>query len=103
MLEGPGVVPGLGPFLRTATVTEGPEGTVRVVLPPGPARERLADPTVRRALGATLSSASGRRLEVTLPDDENPAPPLPEPPRVTHETVREGRLEELLDREPLLE
>jgi len=102
--QGRGVMPGLGPFLRAASVREDPPGTVRVSLPPGPARERLEDASVRRSLGDALSDVAGRPLELVLADDAGIGAAAPaEPPRVTQDTVREGRLQELLDREPLME
>jgi hypothetical protein len=74
---------------------------VRVTLSNGPARERLQDPLVRRALSDALSKALARPVVVTADDGEGEGP-SDAAGRVTAETVREGRLRRLLELEPIL-
>jgi DNA polymerase-3 subunit gamma/tau len=94
---------GMGLFLHTAAVREDPVGSVRVSLAQGPARERLGDPTVVRALSDALSEELGRRVQLFLDAlDEGGERGTENSGRVTPETVREGRLRELLALEPLL-
>jgi DNA polymerase-3 subunit gamma/tau len=92
---------GLGLFLRAATVREEPPGSVRVALSHGPARERLEDPLVRRALSDALSTEVGRSVTILL-ETEPGAPEGEGAGRVTAESVRAGRLRDLLALEPLL-
>jgi hypothetical protein len=92
---------GLGLFLRAATVREEPPGSVRVALSHGPARERLEDPLVRRALSDALTAEMGRSVTILL-ETEAGARGGESDGRVTAEAVREGRLRDLLALEPLL-
>ena len=87
-------------FLRTATVSEGAGGEVRVRLPAGPGLDRLREATHRGKLAAGLSRELGRDASVALEAAEAPAEGTA---RVTLESVREGRLRELLAKEPALE
>ena len=110
---GQGVPPGLGPFLRLATVRAAdPEsagaGSRRLVveLPDGPGLERMASPAVQAAVAAGLAPFLGTApsLEVRKSGADSDGAPEDSPPvRVTQETVRETRLQELIEREPLLE
>jgi DNA polymerase-3 subunit gamma/tau len=100
-IEGGGKLPaGLGLLLRGAVVREDVPGSIGVSLPSGPAQERLELPAIRRQLAVALSEALGRPVDLSL-GDERPGPPEMGG-RVTAQTVREGRLRELLEREPLL-
>ena len=90
--------PGMGPFLRAAKVSEGPDATVHIRVPPGPAFDRLRDPGTLRQLSVALATHLGRAAPIVVDLEEGPS----EPARVTRETVREGRLSELLKREPVL-
>ena len=93
---------GMGLFLKTAHVREEPQGTVHVALAQRLARERMADPAVVRAVADVLSAELGRRVSVVL-DLESTGNGGTEPQgRVTADTVREGRLRELVALEPLL-
>lgn len=94
-----GVPNGLGPFLQAAVVGTDPQGAVEVRLPPGPGLERLKEPLVRRALEEALrphlegTPSLVVREEGTVGGSEG---------RITTETVRRGKLKELIEREPLL-
>ncbi|MEZ4414152.1 MAG: DNA polymerase III subunit gamma/tau [Gemmatimonadota bacterium] len=96
--SGSGVPPGLGPFLRTATIDES-DGAARLHMPPGPGLERLQDPRVRAALEESLARHLGRPLGLRV-ESQSKAAETPE--RVTQETVRKTRMDELLAREPRL-
>ncbi len=102
---GQGVPPGLGPFLRSATVRAGEGKTFVVELPDGPGLERMSKPAVQAAVSAGLAAHLGEApvLDVRKRDGEGDDPGSDGPDRVTQETVRDTRLQELIDREPLLE
>ena len=93
---------GMGLFLKTASVREEPLGTVHVALAQGPARERMADPAVVRAVSEGLSAELGRRVSVVVDAGLIQNGATDPPGRVTADTVREGRLKELVALEPLL-
>ncbi|MGI9626388.1 MAG: DNA polymerase III subunit gamma/tau [Longimicrobiales bacterium] len=101
LLADPAQLPaGLRPFLHAAKVEEVDAG-LRLSLPEGPARERLREVTAFRALKDGLALHSGLdSVEIQLEDlgggDAGGA-------RVSEETVRATRLEELIKKEPLLE
>jgi hypothetical protein len=99
MLESGQAPPGMGPFLRVATVTEGPGGEVLVRVPGGPALERLREPVVLHQVSSALSAQLGRGVRVVAGAADAPA----EGARITQETVRQDRLRELISREPVLE
>lgn len=100
--SGDGLPPGLTPFLKSASVSE-TEGGLEVRLPPGPGLERMEKPTVRAAVAAALGSLVGRAPKLSVrAEGESPQAAVPMPDRVTQTTVRDGRMKELLDREPLL-
>jgi DNA polymerase-3 subunit gamma/tau len=98
MLDSGQAPSGMGPFLRVATVTEGPGGEVLVRVP-GPALERLREPVVLHQVSSALSAQLGRGVRVVAGAVETPA----EAGRITQETVRQDRLRELIAREPVLE
>lgn len=98
---GTGVPPGMGGFLRPAQPEE-VDGGVRVALPE-PAVERLQQqPGERHALGQALARGLGRPVELELVVDG--AGPVADEGagRVTRDTVRETRLRELINQEPVL-
>jgi DNA polymerase-3 subunit gamma/tau len=99
MLDSGQAPPGMGPFLRVATVTEGPGGEVLVRVPGGPALERLREPVVLHQVTSALSAQLGRGVRVVAGPAESPG----ETVRITQETVRQDRLRELISREPALE
>ncbi|MDE2772493.1 MAG: DNA polymerase III subunit gamma/tau [Gemmatimonadota bacterium] len=100
MLEASGWPAEMDRFLRTATVSQGAGGEVHVRLPAGPGLDRLREGAHRGKLAAGLSKELGRDASVVLEAAEAPAEGAA---RVTLESVREGRLRELLAKEPALE
>ena len=98
MLHAGGAPPGMGPLLRVAAVSEGPSGTVNVRVAPGPALDRLRDVGTIRHLSDALSTHLGRPALIVVDREESAA----EAGRVTKETVRQDRLSELIQREPVL-
>jgi DNA polymerase-3 subunit gamma/tau len=98
MLRAGGAPPGMGPLLGAATVLQGPEGAVHVRVPPGPALDRLRDPDTLRHLSDAFATHLGHAARIVVDLDESAA----EPARITQDTVREDRLHELLQREPVL-
>jgi DNA polymerase-3 subunit gamma/tau len=98
--EGEGLPPGVLPFLRAAR-TEFPGGS-RIVLamPPGPGFERLQELGTRRSLQNRLAGVWGREPEVSVEAEGAGGDPNS---RITQDTLRQGRLEELMEKEPALE
>ncbi|NNM35098.1 MAG: DNA polymerase III subunit gamma/tau, partial [Gemmatimonadetes bacterium] len=101
LADTPRVPPGLTPFLKAAKV-QAVSGGLRLTLPGGPAQEKLRDAATMRALRQGLALHSGvESVEIQLVDPEGevggPAG------RVSEDTVRASRLQELIEREPLLE
>ncbi len=99
LTSGRGIPPGLGPFLRTAVLEQVDGDRVLIRMPPGPGLEKLQDVRVRVQLQGSLTEIRGSTVEVSVRPlgDERGSPD-----RMTLEGVRETRLEELLQREPLL-
>ena len=100
MLEGAkGLPKGVVPFLRAASVEFPGEGRVHLTVPPGPVLERLQDPAVQRALKGALKELGQEVQEIfTSPADS----PERFSGRITEQTVRTGRLQELVEKEPAL-
>jgi hypothetical protein len=101
LASGKGVAAGMGLFLRGASLREEAQGTVRVGLPEGPVRERFHDPLVRRPLADALSEKLGRPVDVMLEEASDARATTAS--RISQDEVRQGRLRELVAREPLLE
>jgi DNA polymerase III subunit gamma/tau len=95
---GSGIPGGMTPLLRAASVQECPGGLV-ANLPHGPLLDRLSEPAVVRAIGKAVSTFTAApvtfRVEVT---DAEPS----DPERITEDSVKAGRLRELVEQEPLL-
>ncbi len=90
---------GVVPFLRAARV-EFPGGErIRLSVLPGPGLERLQDPGVIRTLRDAVGEHSGSLPELTVLAE---GPEEGSPNRITQRTVRDGRLRELVDKEPAL-
>jgi len=90
---------GVLPFLKAAKVDFRDEGRIQLSVLPGPGLERLQDPTVLRTLGEAVGLHAGSVPELTVSaegPEEGPAD------RITEETVRDGRLRELVEKEPTL-
>jgi hypothetical protein len=98
--KGPGVPKGLGSFLRSATVTDGPGGRVLISGIAPPASERLAEPAVQHAIREGLTSRLGRVPELVL---EGLAPAQTKAARVTEAEVRDHALKALYRQEPRLQ
>jgi hypothetical protein len=92
--------PGLSTFLRVARVSEGESGAVQLSLPSGPGHERLSEPAIlgqlRVALGRHLDGAP--EIILQPPDQEETGTAE----RISQESVRNGRLKDLVKKEPIL-
>lgn len=92
--------PGMKAFLKAARVEEIKDG-VRLSLPAGPAHERLRESTTLRALKDGLALHSGLdSVEIQVVDPGSAGGPAG---RVSEDSIRASRLQELIEREPLLE
>lgn len=101
LLEDGSMVPvGLTPLLRAAEVDEAPDGSVFLVLPEGPGRERLSSGGDLAQLQAGLSRLMGREIELALGNGDESTE---DRTRITQEKVSSDRLKELIKQEPLLE
>lgn len=91
---------GLTSFLKAAQVNGEPDGSVRVALPAGPGLDRMGKPAVQAAVAAALGTLMGSApsLVVVSADGDDQGPE-----RVTQQTVRDTRLQELLAAEPGLQ
>ncbi len=99
-LESPVKLPaGVLPFLRAARVEFPEDGGIRLAVPPGPGLDRLQDPVTQRLLKEAVGSHSGSAPELTVLADGMEAGPAA---RITEGTVRDGRLRELVEKEPTL-
>jgi len=98
--SGRGMPSGLGPFLHSASVAQDEDGALVITPLPGPAMERLGQPTVIEAIREGMTPFLGRRpvLRVNTPDvDEAHGE------RVTREEVHADTLKALYRQEPRLE
>lgn len=91
---------GVRPFLKVASIEAGAEGAFVVSVPVGPALEKLSEPGTWGRLSDAFSAFTGGRHRLVR--SEAPREPSPPADRITPESVRETRLQELLAREPLL-
>ena len=103
MEGGEAVPPGMLSFLRAASLRERKDGAIVLSLPAA-AVERLEGETgalVR--LGESLSRARGEATSLVV-EAPTVTPSAVEAPaeRITHDQVREGRLKDLVEKEPLL-
>ena len=99
-LEGGVTVPGgLSAFLRTATVKDLGDGAISVSPLPGPAAERLGDPSVQHAIREGLQPFLGRSVTLRIGAVAD-APPAAA--RVTESEVRDDTLKALFRQEPRL-
>jgi len=91
--------PGVLPFLIPAEAGFSSEGVVALKVMPGPGLERLQEPTVVRAIKDALGRLSGSAPELDIqPAGSGDGPPE----RITEGAVRDGKLKELVDKEPAL-
>jgi sirohydrochlorin ferrochelatase len=70
-----------------------------MTVPPGPALERLEDPAVIKALKNALANHGQASVEIVISEGRSREPTSG---RITEETVRRGRLQELVAKEPTL-
>jgi DNA polymerase-3 subunit gamma/tau len=100
VLSTPKALPaGVLPFLKAAKAEFPKDGRILITVLPGPGLERLADPVVVRALKDSLGRLSGSVPElVVVPESPGDRPAE----RITEGTVRNGRLKELVEKEPTL-
>lgn len=89
-------------FLRSAKVELKGSDVVTISLPAGsPALERMSNATAIRPLADALSEQLGQKLSIeVLPSAA--AEPAEGTPRITAETARRDRLEQITAEEPLL-
>jgi len=100
VLEGPTDLPkGVLPFLKAASADFSADGEVRMTIPPGPALERLGDPEVIKALKNALANHGQTSAEIVISEGQSREQTSG---RITEETVRRGRLQELVAKEPTL-
>jgi hypothetical protein len=99
MLQQGGAPSGMGPLLRAAKVVEGPDQSIHVLVPAGPAFDRLSEPSTLRRITATLATHLGRSAALVIERAEVGG----EAPRITQEKVRQDRLSELIQKEPVLQ
>lgn len=101
--SGSGLPRGMALTLRTVRVEEVSGGVVGLALPAGPALDRLqGEPPVRHGLAKALGDLMGRKIELDIQLDESVAQSGPNG-RITQESIREKRLEELTRQEPRLQ
>ncbi len=94
------VPPGMSPFLRVARVSEGEGGELRLSLPPGPGHERLSEPATLGQLREVLGRHLDRSPAIVLqPPDQEETGTIE---RISQESVRNGRLKDLVKKEPIL-
>jgi len=97
--SGEGLPPGVSPFLLVAQARS-VRGGLEVALPSGPALERLRDPEVRERLREALRVRTGQTEGLTFVELAAEAESAPGGSRISPEAVRQGRMEDLLEREP---
>jgi DNA polymerase-3 subunit gamma/tau len=96
---GVGVPKGLASFLRSARVSDGPGGEVRITDVAVPALDRLREPAVQQAIREGLARHLGRTPELVLDESDAPAT---KGARVTEAEVRDHTLSALYRQEPRL-
>ena len=99
--SGEGLPSGVSPFLHGAQARS-VRGGLEVALPPGPALERLRDPEVRERLREALRLRMGQTVELTFVELSSEVVAGPGGSRISPGAVRQGRMEDLLGREPAM-
>jgi len=99
--SGDGLPTGVSPFLHGAQARS-VLGGLEVALPPGPALERLRDPEVRERLREALRLRMGQTEGLTFVELSPEGVAGPGGSRISPEAVRQGRMEDLLEREPAM-
>ena len=99
--SGDGLPAGVSPFLHGAQARS-VRGGLEVALPPGPALERLRDPEVRERLREALRLRMGQTEGLTFVELSPERVAGSGGNRISPEAVRQGRMEDLLEREPAM-
>lgn len=100
ILEASGRLPrGVSVVLKGATVDFSHEGEIHLLILPGPGFDRLLEPGTMKALKSTLEGELGFAPEIRIREGNGPETT---PTRITEDTVRNGRLQELVEKEPAL-
>ena len=94
-----GLPPGLGLFLRTASVATETADRVVLEMPPGPGLEMLDDPRSHRA----LEDAFGKRIGHAVALEVHGAEGAAAPDRLTPEKLRDEQVRRLSEEEPALD
>ena len=100
LAKGGATPPGLRPFLHGARRERVGERDLRLTLPPGPGLDRLRRPGIIGRLSEALGELLGFRPRIEIA--EGPEAGSSAPRTVSPEQVRQERLRELTEREPLL-
>jgi hypothetical protein len=100
LLDAPKKLPGGVPTaLNTATVETEGESILRLRVPAGPLKERLEDPATLQALKRRLGDMGLQGVEIQVADSGEGEVGSG---RITEETVKNGRLKDLVQKEPRL-
>jgi DNA polymerase-3 subunit gamma/tau len=100
LLETPNQLPkGVLPFLRAASVEFSAQGQIHLSVPPGIALDALKDPAIQRALRRALAELGQEPSGIQV---SNASGSEMVPERITQTTVKNGRLKELVEKEPTL-
>ncbi len=100
LLDNPSQLPkGVLPFLRAAVVDFPSRDQIRLSVPPGPGLERLENPATLKALKRALEAVAQTAPEIIIKSGQGPEKA---PGRITEKTIRKGRLQELVEKEPTL-
>jgi hypothetical protein len=86
--------------LRTSSLVGVENGVARIQVPEGPGLDRLREPDTRAALGAVFTDAMGH--PVTVEATSMTGPEEAEGQRITPDTVRQGRVQALVEEDPKL-
>jgi DNA polymerase-3 subunit gamma/tau len=102
LLESPGrrLPKGVAALLRGASTDFSEEGRIKILLPAGLHQEKLQDPRVVQALKDALAELGHQVAELEVAELGEDASGRG---RITEATVRKGRLQELVEKEPTLE
>jgi hypothetical protein len=100
VLKAPGKLPkGVSVVLKGAQVDFGGEALIRIAVQPGLGLERLNEPGTLKALRSAVAQHTGSMPEIRIEEAHGPGG---RESRITEDTVRKGRLQELVDEEPAL-
>jgi DNA polymerase-3 subunit gamma/tau len=99
LAEPPDLPPGALPFLRATRARFPDDRTVVLHVSPGPGREMLESPRTLGALRSALRERGGDDLDIEVVEVREEKG-KGRGGRITEETVKEGRLQELMDKEP---